>query len=50
MKIWQEQYITSEQCKRVRYYSGHENVKFHLFEQTCNFLFVIWAINIHGKD
>ena len=36
---WQEQYC-----------SCHENMKIHIIELTCNSLFIIWAININGRD
>ena len=40
---WQEQYLTSERSERVRYCSCHEN-KIHIFEPTCNVLFIIWRL------
>ena len=35
--------------ERVRYCSCHENIKLakiHIFEPTCNVLFIIWRLNI----
>ena len=36
---WQEQYLTSKRSEQVRYCSCHEN-KIHIFELTCNVLFI----------
>ena len=36
---WQEQYLTSERSKRVFLPQEH---KIHIFEPTCNVLFIIW--------
>ena len=41
---WQEQCLTSERSERVKYCSCHENIKLtkiHIFELTCNVLFII---------
>ena len=40
---WQEQYLTSELSSLVRY-------KIHIFEPTCNVLFIIWRLNIEQKQ
>ena len=37
---WQEQYLTSERSELARYCSCHENIKIHVFELTCNVLFI----------
>ena len=34
---WQEQYLTSEPSKRVKYCSGHENIKFISSSQRAMF-------------
>ena len=43
---WQEQYLTSERSERVRYsvFLPREH-KIHIFEPTCNVLFIIWKTN-----
>ena len=37
---WQEQYLTSERSEH----------KIHIFEPTCNVLFIIWRLNIEQKQ
>ena len=41
---WQEQYLTSEGSERVRLFLPLEH-KIHIFEPTCNVLFIIWRLN-----
>ena len=41
---WQEQYLTTELSILPREH------KIRIFELTCNFLFIIWTINVHGRD
>ena len=43
---WQEQHLMSERSKRVRYCSCTREHKIHIFEPTCNVLFIIWRLNI----
>ena len=38
---WQEQYLTSERSERVRYLFLPREHKIHIFELTCNVLFII---------
>ena len=38
---WQEQYLTSEQGKQVNYLLSPREHKIHIFELTCNVLFII---------
>ena len=47
---WQEQYLTSERSERVRYCSSPREHKIHIFEPTCNVLFIIWRLNIEQKQ
>ena len=46
---WQEQYLTSERSEQVRYYSCTREHKIHIFEPTCNVLFIIWRLNKKHK-
>ena len=41
---WQEQYLTSE-----IFFLPREH-KIHIFEPTCNVLFIIWRLNIQQKQ
>jgi len=44
---WQEQYLTNElSSERVRYLFLPREHKIHIFEPTCNGIFVIWRLNI----
>ena len=38
---WREQYLTSERSEQVRYCSCTREHKIHIFEPTCNVLFII---------
>ena len=38
---WQERYLTSERSERVRYLFLPREYKIHIFELTCNVLFVM---------
>ena len=46
---WQELYLTSERSERVRYCSCTREHNIHIFEPTCNVLFIIWRLNIKHK-
>ena len=48
---WQEQHCISEHSERVKYVlATRTQEKNHIFELKCNFLFIIWIIDIHGRD
>ena len=40
---WQERYLTSEHCEWVRILLLPLEQKIHIFELTCNVLFIIWT-------
>ena len=42
---WQEQYLMSERCERVRYYFCHENIKFKSTSQRVMFFLVYGETN-----
>ena len=45
----QKRYLTRSLRSLARYCSCHENIKIHIFEPTCNVLFIIWR-NHYNKD
>ena len=42
---WPEQYLTSERSERVRYCSGHENIKFISSSQSVMFFLLYGETN-----
>lgn len=36
--------------EREQHCSCDSSIKFHIFKQTYHSLFIIWTINIHGRD
>ena len=41
---WQEQYLTSERTSDILFLPREH--KIHIFEPTCNVLFIIWRLNV----
>ena len=40
---WQEQYLTSERSERLEILFLPREQKIHIFEPTCDVLFIIWS-------
>ena len=36
--------------EREQHFSCDSSIKFHIFKQTYHSLFIIWTINMHGRD